>query len=100
MAVLEEDRTLAATSVPPSLATEIAKVMTEAANNAVEDVPAEIEALGASPTQARAVAQAVRLYLLREPGYRERARRVLLEGGFINGNIDLMLSKIEAGTAR
>ena len=63
MAVLEEDRTLAATSVPPSLATEIAKVMTEAANNAVEDVPAEIEALGASPTQARAVAQEVGLAL-------------------------------------
>ena len=38
--------------------------------------------------------------LLRDETVLQRARRVLLEGGFINGNIDLMLSKIEAGTAR
>ncbi len=91
MPMLEKDR-----SATTGAVVEMAKTIVEAENNAVKDVPAEIEALGASSEQANAVASAVRLYHLREPDYENRARRILIEGGFVNGSVDLMLEKIAA----
>jgi hypothetical protein len=77
---------------------EIVADVTAAAVDAVKDVPAEIEKLGASPGQGRAIAEAMRLFLLRDSDYRERARKVLIEGGFMNGNVEKMLTQIETGT--
>src|ERR1041385_225662 len=97
-----DDVTETKTSKPPltataatAMAARLAIALTEAADSAVESIPAEIMAMGATPEQGRAIADAVRLFLLKPFEYRELARSILMEGGFVNGNVDMMLNKIE-----
>jgi hypothetical protein len=73
-------------------------IKSEAAKKAVANVPAEVQALGGTPQQGEAVAEAIRVYLLRSPGHEHYARKVLADAGFVNGTIDVMLSRIDEQT--
>ena len=69
----------------------------EAAREAAAEIQRRIEDLRAPPLQARAIAEAMRLYALGEKGYAARARIELIEAGVQPSIADRMLSQFEAG---
>lgn len=71
-----------------------------AASRVVEDLVIDLTREGYEPQQVKGVASAVREYLVQEPGYRERARKVLGEVGFNTSEADTLLDGIISAMAR
>jgi hypothetical protein len=69
----------------------------EAAREAAAEIQRRIEDLRAPPLEARAIAEAMRLYALGEKGYAARARNELIEAGVKPAIADRMLTQFEAG---
>jgi hypothetical protein len=71
------------------------EVAERAAESAVRQVQQRIVEIGGSPEEGRALAEAMKVMLLREPGHKKRARQVLEAAGFKPGTIEEMLTRME-----
>lgn len=71
-----------------------------AASRVVEDVIIDLTRAGYEPPQVKAVAAAVREYLVQEPGYRERSRKALADAGFVGTEADTLLDGIVSAMVR
>jgi hypothetical protein len=70
-----------------------------AATRAASDVQHELEESGWTRVQAQAMSRAFQEYLLRDPGYRQRAESLLINAGISRERIDQLLGELEARTA-
>jgi hypothetical protein len=67
----------------------------QAADIAVRPVAQRVMDIGGSPEQGAAVAEAMRLILLRGRDYASQARRTLMKAGFVETVADQMIFRME-----
>lgn len=65
-----------------------------AAARAVQGIAVRMVNAGISETQAKAIADAARGYLVYGLGYEREARGILTKAGFMNGQTDVLISEI------
>jgi hypothetical protein len=66
------------------------------AREVAHDLPRKFTDLGATPQQADGIAEAVSLFLAKQPDYRNQAAEALMRAGFRNGTVIILLDDIAA----